>query len=93
MFLRPGLAETTFSGTVFAGFLQGSGERSGHELRIDDYRIAPGTDPPLIAVSGRVVSRPGEYIVTISLAATVPGHVSPYDLSTTIPVRILSPSR
>lgn len=87
VFLLPGDARTTFSGALLVGFVDSVSGR-GYESTLRDYTVNPGEPPPLVSSGGRVTAIPGDYQVRIALLASRPERPEPYQVSTTIPVRV-----
>jgi hypothetical protein len=91
VYLHPGHLPATFSGAVLIEFVEGPDDSLGYELSLRDYRVDPDEKPPAVASAGLVTSVPGEYDVRVALLARTPGRTDPYQISLTIPVRVVPP--
>lgn len=70
LYYHPATAETTYTGTIQIGFFEGSTDTLRHDV---DVTVKPGDAPKSVSVLDRLTTKPGVFMLTIDLAATVPG--------------------
>ena len=84
VYLHAAAAQTNYVGSMRGTFMEGGGGKTG-EISAS---VPPGSQPVGSTTVGFVISKPGEYTLSISIDAFQAGTQGPQRITVDVPVRV-----